>query len=59
MKGKLIDFIPLDLFKNYTNSMAYTPMIGISPEIGVSDWFNVSMGMMLYEIEGIEPYNHE
>ncbi len=58
VKGKLIDFITLDLFKTYTNSMAFTPLVGISPEIGVSDWFNVSLGMMLYEIEGVEPYNH-
>lgn len=57
IKGKLIDFIPYELFKTYTNHMAYTAYIGISPEIGVSDWFNVDFGMMLFDIEDIKPYN--
>lgn len=58
VKGKLIDFIPNSVFKIYTNDMAYTPRIGISPEVGIGDRFNVNFGMMLFEIEDIELYDN-
>lgn len=56
IKGKLIDFIPNALFKTYTSHMAYTPMIGISKEIGMEGYYNIEMGMMLFEIEAIQPF---
>ena len=57
IKGRLIDFISYEIFETFTNDMAYTASVGISPEVGVSGWFNVNLGMMLFEIDNIEPYS--
>mgnify|MGYP006916087375 CR=1 FL=1 len=50
--GKLKRFITLNEFSQYTNGMAYTPIIGLDKEV-YDDVYNLQMGLMLFEIDSI------
>lgn len=57
IQGEFKNFIPHNQFKKYATGMAYTPRIGIEKEIIVTDWYNVALGEMLFNITSIKPYN--